>query len=119
MCDKVVAPNVSLTSSVLQSKEAAKTAEKITEVIKSLPGQSVKPHSAGKRKKAIFYQDSSLEAQSKVDVKLGTEICTSLGKWEPEDLKLLHFVFYNSQLGISANLLFPYIFDRYRAACVY
>ncbi|XP_077204537.1 ski-like protein [Paroedura picta] len=78
MCDKVVAPNVSLTSSVSQCKEAAKTAEKITEVIKSLPGQSVKPHSAGKRKKAAFYQDRSLEAQSKADVKLGPEVCTSL-----------------------------------------
>lgn len=78
MCDKVVAPNVSLTSSVSQCKEAVKTVEKITEVIKSLPGQSVKPHSAGKRKKAIFYQDSSLEPQNKVDVKLGTEVCTSL-----------------------------------------
>ncbi|KAL8188006.1 UNVERIFIED_CONTAM: hypothetical protein K2H54_059335 [Gekko kuhli] len=78
MCDKVVAPNVSLTSSVSQCKEAAKTVEKISEVIKSLPGQSGKPHSAGKRKKAIFYQDSSLEVQNKVDVKLGTEVCTSL-----------------------------------------
>ncbi|XP_060098481.1 ski-like protein [Heteronotia binoei] len=78
MCDKVVAPNVSLTSSVSQCKEAAKTAEKITEVIKSLPGQSVKPHSAGKRKKAIFYQDSPPEAQNKSDMKFGTEVCTSL-----------------------------------------
>ncbi|XP_015267077.1 PREDICTED: ski-like protein [Gekko japonicus] len=78
MCDKVVAPNVSLTSSVSQCKEAAKTVEKISEVIKSLPGQSVKPHSAGKRKKAIFYQDSCLEVQNKVDVKLGAEVCTSL-----------------------------------------
>nr|XP_056706569.1 ski-like protein [Euleptes europaea] len=78
MCDKVVAPNVSLTSSVSQCKEAAKTAEKFAEVIKSLPGQSVKQHSASKRKKAILYQDSSLEAPNKVDGKLSTEVCAGL-----------------------------------------
>uniref|UniRef100_A0ACB8FBI3 Uncharacterized protein n=2 Tax=Sphaerodactylus townsendi TaxID=933632 RepID=A0ACB8FBI3_9SAUR len=78
MCDKVVAPNVSLTSSVSQCKEASKTAEKITEVIKSLPGQSGKQHSVAKRKKAILYQDNSLEAPSKVDVKLDMEVCPGL-----------------------------------------
>nr|XP_028587392.1 ski-like protein [Podarcis muralis]XP_028587393.1 ski-like protein [Podarcis muralis] len=77
MCDKMVAPNVSLTSSVPQCKEATKTAEKISEVIKSLPGQSVKQHSGGKRKKAIFFQDLSLEVQEKVDLKLSTEVCAN------------------------------------------
>nr|KAF6476185.1 SKI like proto-oncogene [Rousettus aegyptiacus] len=40
MCDKVVAPNVSLTSAVSQSKEVTKT-----EANRSLPQQSEKPHS--------------------------------------------------------------------------
>lgn len=80
MCDKMVAPNVSLTSSVPQCKEATKTAEKISEVIKSLPGQSVKQHSGGKRKKAIFFQDLSLEVQEKVDLKLSTEVCANSGE---------------------------------------
>ncbi|XP_062988056.1 ski-like protein [Elgaria multicarinata webbii] len=78
MCDKMVAPNVSLTSSVQQCKEATKTVEKISEVIKSLPGQLVKQHSGGKRKKPIFYQDLSLEVQEKVDLKLSTEVCASI-----------------------------------------
>ncbi|XP_053163037.1 ski-like protein isoform X2 [Hemicordylus capensis] len=77
MCDKVVAPNVSLTSSVSQCKEATKTVEKISEVIKSLPGQLMK-HTGSKRKKSNFYRDSSVGMKEKVDLKLGTEVCTSL-----------------------------------------
>lgn len=76
MCDKVVAPNVSLTSSVSQCKEATKTAEKISEVIKSLPGQLAKQHTSSKRKKSI-YQDTSLDVNEKVDLKHGTEIHSS------------------------------------------
>lgn len=87
MCDKVVAPNVSLTSSVSQCKEATKTAEKISEVIKSLPGQLAKQHTSSKRKKSI-YQDTSLDVNEKVDLKHGTEIRSSSG-----ELKFLgHFV---------------------------
>ncbi|XP_044290448.1 ski-like protein isoform X2 [Varanus komodoensis] len=85
MCDKMVAPNVSLTSSVQQCKEATKTAEKISEVIKSLPGQSMKQHVGGKRKKNIFYQDFSLEVQEKGDLKLNTEMCASVE--QPGSLK--------------------------------
>ncbi|XP_061493289.1 ski-like protein isoform X2 [Rhineura floridana] len=85
MCDKVVAPNVSLTSSVPQYKEATKPVEKISEVMKSVHGQSVKQHSGGKRKKAIFFQDISLEVQEKVDLKLSTEMCT--GSEQPASIK--------------------------------
>lgn len=80
MCDKMVAPNVSLTSSVPQCKENTKSVEKISEVIKSLPGPMVKQHSGGKRKKSIFYPDISLDVQENVDLKFSTEVCASIGK---------------------------------------
>ncbi|XP_066476664.1 ski-like protein [Tiliqua scincoides] len=76
MCDKVVAPNVSLTSSVSQCKEGTKTVEKISEAIKSLPGQSAKQHTSSKRKKTV-YRDTSLDMKEKVGLQLGTEICPS------------------------------------------
>ncbi|XP_043377608.1 ski-like protein isoform X1 [Chelonia mydas] len=90
MCDKVVAPNVSLT---LQCKEATKTAVKISEVIKSLPGQSQKPFNSVKHKKAASYPELSLEEQEKIDLKTSTELhksvdppmstnCTRRGKSE-------------------------------------
>ncbi|XP_025917141.1 ski-like protein isoform X1 [Apteryx rowi] len=69
MCDKVVAPNVSLAS---QYKEVAKTAVR-SEVIKSSPGQSEKQLSSGKHKKAASYPELSLEEQEKIDLKTGVE----------------------------------------------
>uniref|UniRef100_A0A8C8VQ99 SKI like proto-oncogene n=1 Tax=Pelusios castaneus TaxID=367368 RepID=A0A8C8VQ99_9SAUR len=75
MCDKVVAPNVSLT---LQSKEATKTAVKISEVIKSSPGHSQKQLNNVKHKKAAFYPELSLEEQEKNDLKTSTELRKSV-----------------------------------------
>ncbi|KFV80666.1 Ski-like, partial [Struthio camelus australis] len=69
MCDKVVAPNVSLAS---QYKEVAKTAVR-PEVIKSSLGQSEKQPSSGKHKKAASYPELSLEEQEKIDLKTGVE----------------------------------------------
>ncbi|XP_010077171.1 PREDICTED: ski-like protein isoform X2 [Pterocles gutturalis] len=66
MCDKVVAPNVSLAS---QYKDIAKTTVKASEVIKSSPGQSEKKLSSGKHKKAASYPELSLEEQEKIDLK--------------------------------------------------
>lgn len=115
MCDKVVAPNVSLTSSVSQCKEATKTVEKISEVIKSLPGQSAKQHTSSKRKKSTFYQDASLDVKEKVNLKLGTDVCPSLG-----ELKLRgHFVHLKllSVWDFSYCIFLP--FDYYRASYIH
>ncbi|XP_015983023.2 ski-like protein isoform X2 [Rousettus aegyptiacus] len=73
MCDKVVAPNVSLTSAVSQSKEVTKT-----EANRSLPQQSEKPHSGGKHQKTVSYPDVSLEEQEKMDLKTSRELCSRL-----------------------------------------
>ncbi|KAM5333072.1 ski-like protein [Glossophaga mutica] len=73
MCDKVVAPNVSLTSAVSQSKEVAKT-----EASRSVPRQSEKPHSSGKHHKTVSYPDVSLEEQEKMDLKTSRELCNRL-----------------------------------------
>lgn len=70
MCDKVVAPNVSLAS---QYKDVAKTAVKASEVNKSSPGQSEKKLSSGKHKKSASYPELSLEEQEKMDLKTGVE----------------------------------------------
>ncbi|KFU84758.1 Ski-like, partial [Chaetura pelagica] len=70
MCDKVVAPNVSLAS---QYKDVAKPTVKTSEVIKSSPGQSEKKVSSGKHKKAASYPELSLEEQEKIDLKSGVE----------------------------------------------
>ncbi|XP_068056375.1 ski-like protein [Anomalospiza imberbis] len=70
MCDKVVAPNVSLAS---QYKDVAKTTVKPSEVNKSSPGQSEKKLSSGKHKKAASYPELSLEEQEKIDLKTGVE----------------------------------------------
>ena len=75
MCDKVVAPNVSLTSAVPQSKEVTKT-----EASKSIPRQSEKPHSSGKHQKIVSYPDVSLEEQEKMDLKASKELYSHLGK---------------------------------------
>lgn len=76
MCDKVVAPNVSLTSAVSQSKEVAKT-----EASRPVPRQSEKPESSGKRQKTVSYPDVSLEEQEKMDLKTSRELCGRLGKY--------------------------------------
>lgn len=76
MCDKVVAPNVSLTSAVSQSKEVTKT-----EAGKSIPRQSEKPYSSGKHQKTVSYPDVSLEEQEKMDLKTSRELRRHLGKY--------------------------------------
>ncbi|XP_059019477.1 ski-like protein isoform X1 [Mustela lutreola] len=73
MCDKVVAPNVSLTSAVSQSKEVTKS-----EASKSIPRQSEKPHSSGKHQKLASYPDVSLEEQEKMDLKTNRELYSRL-----------------------------------------
>ncbi|KAF4020995.1 hypothetical protein G4228_012846 [Cervus hanglu yarkandensis] len=73
MCDKVVAPNVSLTSAVPQAKEITKT-----EANKSIPRQSEKPHSSGKHQKIVSYPDVSLEEQEKMDLKTSKELYSCL-----------------------------------------
>ncbi|NXD09695.1 SKIL protein, partial [Nothocercus nigrocapillus] len=69
MCDKVVAPNVSLAS---QYKEVSKPAVR-AEVIKSSSGQPEKQLSSGKHKRAASYPELSLEEQEKIDLKTGME----------------------------------------------
>uniref|UniRef100_H0WYR7 SKI like proto-onco n=1 Tax=Otolemur garnettii TaxID=30611 RepID=H0WYR7_OTOGA len=54
MCDKVVAPNVSLTSAVSQSKEITKA-----EASKSMSRQAEKPHGSSKHQKTASYPDVS------------------------------------------------------------
>lgn len=76
MCDKVVAPNVSLTSAVSQPKEVTKT-----EASRSIPRQSEKPHSSGKHPKTVSYPDVSLEEQEKMDLKTNRELYSRLGKY--------------------------------------
>ncbi|XP_008828332.1 ski-like protein isoform X1 [Nannospalax galili] len=73
MCDKVVAPNVSLTSAVSQSKEATKT-----EQSKSFSRQSEKPHDSNKHQKTVSYPDVSLEEQEKMDLKTSRELYNRL-----------------------------------------
>lgn len=76
MCDKVVAPNVSLTSAVSQTKEVAKP-----ESDKSIPRQSEKPYSSGRHQKPVSYPDVSLEEQEKMDLKTSRELHRHLGKY--------------------------------------
>ncbi|XP_003209281.1 ski-like protein [Meleagris gallopavo] len=70
MCDKVVAPNVSLAS---QYKDVTKTTVRVSEVIKSSSGMSEKKLSSGKHKKPASYPELSLEEQEKIDLKTGLE----------------------------------------------
>ncbi|XP_031470413.1 ski-like protein [Phasianus colchicus] len=70
MCDKVVAPNVSLAS---QYKDVTKTTVKASEVIKSSSGMSEKKLSSGKHKIPASYPELSLEEQEKIDLKAGLE----------------------------------------------
>ncbi|XP_062963487.1 ski-like protein [Cynocephalus volans] len=73
MCDKVVAPNVSLTSAVSQSKEVTKT-----ESSKSMSRQTEKAHSNGKHQKTVSYPDVSLEEQEKMDLKTSSHLDPSI-----------------------------------------
>ncbi|XP_048810808.1 ski-like protein [Lagopus muta] len=70
MCDKVVAPNVSLAS---QYKDVTKATVKASEVIKSSSGMSEKKLTSGKHKKPASYPELSLEEQEKIDLKTGLE----------------------------------------------
>ncbi|XP_006890423.1 PREDICTED: ski-like protein isoform X1 [Elephantulus edwardii] len=69
MCDRVVAPNVSLTSAGPQCKDVTKT-----EASKSIPRQSEKLHGADRKQKPGSYPDVSLEEQEKLDVKASREL---------------------------------------------
>lgn len=76
MCDKVVAPNVSLASAASQSKAVTKA-----ETSKSISKQSEKPHDSSKRQKTVSYPDVSLEEQEKMDLKTSRELYSCLGKY--------------------------------------
>ncbi|XP_008051263.1 ski-like protein isoform X2 [Carlito syrichta] len=95
MCDKVVAPNVSLTSAVSQSKEVTKT-----EASKSTSRQSEKPHDSGKHQKPVSYPDVSLEEQEKMDLKTSRELCSRLGKKKSESTAC-NFIRDTSKVGIG------------------
>lgn len=73
MCDKVVAPNVSLASAASQSKAVTKA-----ETSKSISKQSEKPHDSSKRQKTVSYPDVSLEEQEKMDLKTSRELYSCL-----------------------------------------
>lgn len=73
MCDKVVAPNVSLASAASQSKAVTKA-----ETSKSISKQSEKPHDSSKRQKTVSYPDVSLEEQEKMDLKTRRELYSCL-----------------------------------------
>lgn len=79
MYDKVVAPNVSLTSAVAHTSAVAQSKEVTkTETNRSIPRQSEKLHSNGKRQKTASYPDVSLEEQEKMDLKTNRELCSRL-----------------------------------------
>ncbi|XP_005069808.1 ski-like protein isoform X1 [Mesocricetus auratus] len=80
MCDKVVAPNVSLTSAVSQSKEVTKT-----ETSKFISKQSEKPHGSSKHQKTVSYPDVSLEEQEKMDLKTSRELYSRLDALIPNN----------------------------------
>ncbi|KAM7331042.1 ski-like protein isoform X1 [Alexandromys fortis] len=71
MCDKVVAPNVSLTSAS-QSKEVTKTETS------KFSKQAEKPHGNSKHQKTVSYPDVSLEEQEKMDLKTSRELYSHL-----------------------------------------
>ncbi|XP_069474667.1 ski-like protein [Ambystoma mexicanum] len=73
--DKVLAPNVSLTSVASQCKDAAQLTSKISELEKSSTVQIEKHTRSGKLKNCLCYPDLTLEEQEKVDLKKGTEVC--------------------------------------------
>ncbi|XP_005371735.1 ski-like protein isoform X1 [Microtus ochrogaster] len=71
MCDKVVAPNVSLTSAS-QSKEVTKTETS------KFSKQAEKPHGNSKHQRTVSYPDVSLEEQEKMDLKTSRELYSHL-----------------------------------------
>nr|XP_060495186.1 ski-like protein [Panthera onca]XP_060495187.1 ski-like protein [Panthera onca] len=108
MCDKVVAPNVSLTSAVSQSKEVTKT-----ETSRTVPRPSEKPHSSGKHQKVVSYPDVSLEEQEKMDLKTSKELCSrvdpsvsnnSTSKKKPESTTC-NFIRDTSKTGIDRDIV--------------
>ncbi|XP_039092454.1 ski-like protein [Hyaena hyaena] len=107
MCDKVVAPNVSLTSAGSQSKEVTKT-----ETSRSIPRPSEKPHGSGKHQKVVSYPDVSLEEQEKMDLKTSRELCSrvdpsisnnSTSKKKPESTTC-NFIRDASKAGIDHDI---------------
>ncbi|XP_023116174.1 ski-like protein [Felis catus] len=108
MCDKVVAPNVSLTSAVSQSKEVTKT-----ETSRTVPRPSEKPHSSGKHQKVVSYPDVSLEEQEKMDLKTSKELCSrvdpsvsnnSTSKKKPESTTC-NFIRDTSKTGTDRDIV--------------
>ncbi|XP_047731566.1 ski-like protein [Prionailurus viverrinus] len=108
MCDKVVAPNVSLTSAVSQPKEVTKT-----ETSRTVPRPSEKPHSSGKHQKVVSYPDVSLEEQEKMDLKTSKELCSrvdpsvsnnSTSKKKPESTTC-NFIRDTSKTGIDRDIV--------------
>lgn len=71
LCDKLVAPNMSPTAAVSQSKEVTKT-----EASRIRPRQAEKPHSSWKHQKSVSYPDVSLEKQEIMDLKTSRELCS-------------------------------------------
>ncbi|KAM8953434.1 ski-like protein isoform 2-T2 [Pelodytes ibericus] len=72
MYDKVVAPNVSLSATVTQCKDA-KPLRKDTEASKPLLTEPVKQMRNSKHKSVNSYPDLSIEEQERVDLKTDTE----------------------------------------------
>ncbi|XP_044523669.1 ski-like protein [Gracilinanus agilis] len=84
MCDKVVAPNVSLTSAVSPCKEVARAGAKMAEGGKAGPGAPPeKAFSGGKYKKVASYPELSLEEQERMDLKSGHELGNRLDASAP------------------------------------
>ncbi|XP_029471040.1 ski-like protein [Rhinatrema bivittatum] len=77
MYDKVLAPNVSLTSVVPRCKDPVKTVGKGSEAPKSAAGKPDKHTSNGKSRNATSYPELSLEEQERVDLRIGAEVCNS------------------------------------------
>ncbi|XP_078522310.1 ski-like protein [Lissotriton helveticus] len=73
--DKVVAPNVSLTSPVSRCKDITKPVSKVSEADKPSPVPMDKQTKSSKHKRCICYPDLSSEEQEKVDVKTNTAVC--------------------------------------------
>ncbi|XP_072474586.1 ski-like protein [Notamacropus eugenii] len=78
MCDKVVAPNVSLTSALSPCKEVSKAGAKMVEGNKSLPGLPEKSYASNESRKVASYPELSLEEQEKIDLKSSQELGSRL-----------------------------------------
>lgn len=93
MCDKVVAPNVSLSSAGPQTRDVTKT-----ELSRASPRPSERSPSGGKQQKAASYPDVSLEEQEKMDLKRSRESSSRLGKRKAESTAVS-----TSKLGSDHN----------------